>query len=437
MTQASFGNDYVELAKVKFSSYDCAMKTTTTIKTLLKSLLLFTFLAPFALAGALQKPVYLTFEKEDTSTSVTVNYMNLGKSAGGFVYYDTVSRESAEQYRFKKRARTQTINGVDKTYNHALLENLNPGQTYYFRVGDEQMGFSKEYKTKMIPNDGTPLRLVVGGDMSTDPSIVETAVSSTAKEPHVIIIGGDIAYANGKIDNEPKWMTWFERMEEIMITPSGYLVPLILAIGNHETTIGTVIPGNKVPFFFTLFPQNGEKAYFKRKLGADSGLVVLDSGHNTLHRKQVKFLEEALKSYQNLKYRMAAYHGPLYPNHRSENGLWARRGRRYWQPLFDKYKLTVGYEHHDHTLKRTHIIKDNKVTDNGTVYVGDGCWGKASREIKEKWYLKKSTPDTHVWQVHVGAEKLTFKATGKDDETYDHFTLENRSNKTIVKELEL
>lgn len=388
------------------------------------------------LAGALQKPVYLTFEREDTSTSVTVNYMNLGKGAGGFVYYDTVSRTKPEEYQFKKRGRTETIKGVDKTYNHALLENLVPGQTYYFRVGDDQMGFSKEYKMRMIPNDGTSLKMIVGGDMSTDPSIVDTSLSSTAKEPHVIIIGGDIAYANGKIENEPKWMKWFEKMEEIMITPKGYLVPLILAIGNHENTIGTVLPGNKAPFFFKLFPQNGTKAYFKRRLGANAGLIVLDSGHHTLHRKQVDFLEEALKSYQNLTHKMAAYHAPMYPNHRSHSGVWARRGRKYWQPLFDKYKLTVAFEHHDHTLKRTYVIKDDKISDQGTVYVGDGCWGKGSREINEKWYLKTSTADTHVWRVEVGKSRLDLMATGKDDQVFDHFLLENKKNKTIVQEVE-
>jgi hypothetical protein len=361
--------------------------------------------------------------------------MNLGKGAGGFVYYDTVSRPSVELYKFKKRGRTETIKDVDKTYNHALLENLVPGATYYFRVGDDQMGFSKEYKMRMIPNDGTPLKMIVGGDMSTDPSIVDTALGSTAKEPHLIIIGGDIAYANGKIKNEPKWMKWFEKMEEIMITPQGFLVPLILAIGNHENTIGTVLPGNKAPFFFKLFPQNGTKAYFKRKLGSNAGLIVLDSGHHTLHRKQVDFLESALKSYQNLTHKMAAYHAPLYPNHRSYKGIWARRGRKYWQPLFDKYKLNVAFEHHDHTLKRTHVIKGDKISPQGTVYVGDGCWGKGSRAINQKWYLKTSTADTHVWRVEIGKKRLNLMATGKDDQVFDHFLLESKSRKTIVQDI--
>lgn len=406
----------------------------TRVLTLLFSITLFNVSLS---AAELLRPVYATFEKEDTSRSLTINFMTEGASQTSFAHYGTssIGEDSPRVYPYRVRSRIEHIKGVNKTYHHVLLEGLTPNQTYYFKVGDEKIGVSQEYKIQTLPAGNDEIRLLVGGDMSVGDDIVETARAAVTHKPHAIIIGGDIAYANGKVKEEPKWMKWFKQMESIMIDPSGRLIPLILAIGNHETTIGTVLPGNKAPFFFKLFPQNGEKAFFKRKLGANSGLIVLDSGHQTLHRKQVDFLEEALKGYENLPHRFAAYHAPLYPNHRKLNGLWARRGRRYWGKLFDKYRLTVGFEHHDHTLKRTHILRNEAIAVKGTVYVGDGCWGKGAREHNDKWYLKKSTGDTHVWSVKITKDKVILKAMGADAEVFDHFSLQNFEKFTQVNEL--
>lgn len=388
-------------------------------------------------ASDLLGPVYLTFEKEDTARSVTINFMTSGHTQTAFAYVgpDSSPGDQPRNYALKVRSRTEFIKGVDKTYHHALIDNLEPNTTYYFRVGDEKMGYSKEFKLRTLPAGREEIRLMVGGDMSGNTTIIDTAQAARKAEPHVILVGGDIAYANGKVENEDKWMKWFKKMESIMITPQGYLVPLILAIGNHETSIGSVVPGNKVPFFFKLFPQAGDRPYFKRRLGLNSGLIVLDSGHHTLHRKQVDFLKEALESYKDLPHRFAAYHAPLYPNHRSYSGTWARRGRKYWGKLFDKYHLTVGFEHHDHTLKRTYIIRDKKIAEKGTVYVGDGCWGKGARDHNEKWYLKKSTGDTHVWMTTISSDSVELKAVGKDEGVFDHFLLKNLPQVTQITEL--
>lgn len=391
-------------------------------------------------AADLLDPVYLTFEKEDTSNSITINFITDEHSQSSFAYVGTKAGDpdNPRGYAQKFRSRTSFVKGVDKTYHHVLIEGLSANTTYYFRVGDEKIGYSKEYKFLTLPgvtDHTSEVRLMVGGDMSVNEKIVETAQGALKEDPHAIIVGGDIAYANGKIENESKWMDWFKKMERVMITADGRLIPLILAIGNHETSIGAAIPGNKVPFFFTLFPQAGKRPYFKRRLGANSGLIILDTGHHTLHRKQKGFLEDALKSYKDLTHRFAAYHAPLYPNHRGYSGLWARRGRRHWGKLFDEYHLTVGFEHHDHTLKRTHVIRNKKVSQYGTVYVGDGCWGKNAREIKEKWYLKKSTGDTHVWFARVTKDRVELKAMGKDKGVFDHFFLRNFPGLTKITEM--
>ena len=44
-------------------------------------------------------------------------------------------------------------------------------------------------------------------------------------------------------------------------------------------------------------------------------------------------------------------------------------------PLFEKYRVPVVLEHHDHTFKRSKLLLDGHANDNGVLYLGDGSWG--------------------------------------------------------------
>ena len=393
-------------------------------------------LCPLAIAATLTPLTYLTFEKEDTSNHIVVNFITEGVSPATTVYYDTIDHGSNKtKYRYKINSRVDTISNVDRAYHHASLENLKPNTTYFFIFGDSSLGTSKRYKFKTLPSDDSQIRLLVGGDMSASEKVVENAQDSMKIKPHLIIIGGDVAYANGRVRNEIRWVQWFEKMNRVMLGTDGHLTPLVLAIGNHETTLGIANSFNRAPFFFKLFPQNGERSFFKRKLGSLTGLIILDSGHMVRHSEQTDFLEKALKSFSTLEHQLAAYHAPLYPNHRNYSDKLAARGRKHWQPLFDKYNLDLSFEHHDHTLKRTKVIRADKVAKKGTLYIGDGCWGKDARKSNQKWYLEKGSSTTHVWQAFINKKSIILKAVGKDTEVYDHLTLEQKPNETIVKEL--
>jgi hypothetical protein len=378
---------------------------------------------------------YLTFNNQDTSSHVVVNFITEGRSTTSTVYFDTIDHGlKKEKYRNSQVTSVDTISGIDRSYHHSVLGGLKPNTTYYFLYGDEAIGLSSRYIFKTLPSDDSQIRLVVGGDMSASEKIIENAKDSMKIKPHAIIIGGDIAYANGRIRNELRWIQWFEKMNQIMLGQNNLLTPLILAIGNHETSLGSASPFNRAPFFFKLFPQREQKSYFSLKLGSELGMVVLDTGHMFKHKDQNQFLEKTLKDFSSLKHKIAVYHAPLYPNHRKYNDRRAARGRKNWQPLFDQYNLDLAFEHHDHTLKRTKVIKGDKVSKKGTLYVGDGCWGKDSRSSNQRWYLEKASSTTHVWQAIIDKQKIKLKAMGKDAQVYDHLTLTQEKDQTIVTE---
>ena len=72
--------------------------------------------------------------------------------------------------------------------------------------------------------------------------------------------------------------------------------------------------------------------------------------------------------------------------------------RKHWVPLFEKYRVPVVLEHHDHTFKRTKPLLDGLAHDNGVLYLGDGSWGRLrTPNSPEKLpYLAASSRDYHL-----------------------------------------
>ena len=114
---------------------------------------------------------------------------------------------------------------------------------------------------------------------------------------------------------------------------------------------------------------------------------------------------------------------------RSYNGKYSKQGREHWLDLFDRYHLTVGFEHHDHALKRTKPIAAGRVDETGTVYVGDGCFGRLPRWVRtqrrvgpsRRWYLERLERSAHFWQVDVEAKRVVLTAIDEDGKVVDRF----------------
>jgi len=100
---------------------------------------------------------------------------------------------------------------------------------------------------------------------------------------------------------------------------------------------------------------------------------------------------------------LAVNHVPAYPSYRSDAGSSAKTGtgvlnRSHWVPLFEKHNVDAVLEHHDHTFKRTHPLKDGHIDSNGIMYLGDGSWGKlrAPVESEKRPYLAATDKAYHL-----------------------------------------
>ena len=57
-----------------------------------------------------------------------------------------------------------------------------------------------------------------------------------------------------------------------------------------------------------------------------------------------------------------------------------------WITEFDKVNLDLAVESDGHMLKRTHLMRGDKIDPTGTLYVGDGGYGAPPRKPQPKDY---------------------------------------------------
>ncbi len=383
------------------------------------------FLSLIALTvSAAPRHVYLTWQG-DTSRTITVNYQTFEPTETSTVYFDTKTRNGRHgDYRYTASGSTHQIPGLadERRVHWVELSKLTPGKTYYFIAGDPQHGFTAERKFRTVTSGVQSLRFVVGGDMGISSDGAELLQQSAKLSPAFGVVGGDIAYANDALTNFAKWDAWLDHWETNMVTPAGYTVPMVLAIGNHEVRGGTSAFMTNAQFFFRYFAQDHERSYCTRTFGKNVAMFLLDSGHISPHGgEQAAWLDAQLLAQRKVPNKFAVYHVPLYPSVRAFDGGGSVQGRQAWLPIFDQHHLTTAFEHHDHAFKRTPLLRENKSDPHGTLYLGDGCWGMAARKVdaERRWYEAKAASLQHFWCVDVNRSKVEYRAVDKTGQVFD------------------
>jgi hypothetical protein len=290
------------------------------------------------------------------------------------------------------------------TLFRAELTGLSPGTDYKFRVGDRP----KEYAFRTMPAKATnTLSFISGGDCGVNPHAVNNNIQAARQDPSFAVIGGDLGYDNGRGTGVS--IAFLINYATQMVARGGRLIPMVCCIGNHEVDGGYAKPRAKAPFFYALFDGLfTDTGYAKLDFGDYLSLVLLDTGHTTpIEGAQTAWLDGVLRERIDHPNVMVVNHVPAYPSYRgmatkpsTQPGAPAQAGtgagnRQHWCPLFDKYRVPVVLEHHDHTFKRTKPLIDGMQHQDGVLYLGDGSWGRLRNP---------STPD-----------KLGFLATSSRD----------------------
>lgn len=317
--------------------------------------------------------LFLTWQRDPTTT-MTVQWVGApGETRDTNIYYGPAKGGVWQTEPTVPRSYAQTSFKVFR----AELTKLTPGADYEFRIGKQ----SPTYRFRTMPARATDaIQFISGGDVGVNSHAVANNIQAARQDPQFAIIGGDLAYENGL------WaamnLAFLRNYSKHMIGRNGRLIPMVACIGNHEVQGGYGQPRSKAPFFYSLFDGLfSDTSYATLDFGDYLSLVLLDTGHTSpIGGAQAAWLEKTLKDRNDHPHVLVANHVPAYPSHRKMDGKKGKGGtgadnRKYWVPLFEKYRVPVVLEHHDHTFKRTKPLLGGLGHDNGVLYLGDGSWG--------------------------------------------------------------
>jgi acid phosphatase type 7 len=345
--------------------------------------------------------LFLSWQRDPTTT-MTVQWVGTkGETADTTIYYGlNKGLSSLLSPQLNQKPTTKPYPMTDFQVFRAELTGLEPGTDYQFRIGKS----SPTYRFRTMPAKANDtIHFISGGDCGVNPHAVANNIQAARQDPMFAVIGGDLGYDNGKSVDVS--LAFLRNYSKHMVGRDGRLIPMVTCIGNHEVDGGYNKPRAKAPYFYALFdglfPETG---FATLDFGDYLSLVLLDTGHTSpIGGEQADWLEKTLKARVDHPNVFVVNHVPAYPSYRNPDAANGKAGtgegnRKHWVPLFQKYRIPVVLEHHDHTFKRTKPLIDGLADDNGVLYLGDGSWGRLRnpQQPDKISYLATASRDYHL-----------------------------------------
>lgn len=349
---------------------------------------------------------------DDSQTQATVSWFSKYSLDGDIEIYKTETEptfkgKETQTPDFKIKKETQTVErsfpgidlGVFGLFNYAFnmnrhtvkLSGLEPGATYYFRVGNEKYGWWSK-TGKITTADGT--QNVTFFHM-TDPQsqnerqynrswvkVLDTAFG-LYPDANFIINTGDLVDHG---DNNKQWQYMFDCASEKLM--STYMLP---ASGNHEAK-GTNATAN----YFVL-PNMPEQdtitgVYYSFDYNNIHFAVINtnDTDDNGLSKEQTEWLTKDMQA-SDAKWKFVSMHKAIYSqgSHYDDKDVCALRDQL--SVLMPQLGIDMVFEGHDHVYLRTASLINNE------------------KEAAEKAYLLK---DENVFKTWVSPKGTSYVISG-------------------------
>jgi hypothetical protein len=367
--------------------------------------------------------VYLTWQRDPTST-MTIQWQTVGETHSGLKY-----RGKGSSAWKQASGNHVPLPGTPRFVHTLELTGLTPRTDYEFQFADSGPIFS--FRTMPKDLSQYPVRFIAGGDMYHERKWLDAMNALAGRlDPSFVMIGGDLAYTCAKT-NRPeemaRWDAFFDSWKQNARTPDGRLVPLLVAMGNHESIGAWGQTPKSAVGFYTQFAMPGQQGYNCLDAGNYLSIFLLDSGiTHSIAGAQTEWLKESLAKRQNIPHVFPIYHVPAYPSFRDdesgESGNLTQQIRDNWCPLFEKYGVKISFENHDHAYKRTQPVRDGKVDQDGVTYLGDGAWGvklRVPNPEKPRWYVAKSASIRHFYLVTLYPDQRHVVAINDQGQIFD------------------
>ncbi len=339
--------------------------------------------------------LFLTWQS-DPCTTMTIQWLGAATKADVAIRYSEIAETTWKTAATSTKPYPETEFFVFR----CELTGLKPGSEYKFQIGSDLAAYRFRTMPARIIDE---FRFITGGDAGIGEAALRTNRLAALQNPNFVLIMGDLAYDNG---NSPDvFATFLKNYRSTMVDSSGRLIPLLAGIGNHEVQGGFKAKREKATSYLSFFDGlYAEQTYGVVDFGDYLSLVLADTGHVApVAGEQTSWMQQTLAARQELPHLIVANHVPAFPSYREPQGEDSKLGtgeeqRIHWCPLFERYKVDVVLEHHDHTFKRTLPLTDGRYDKHGLVYLGDGSWGKlrVPKTPEQRPYLAKIAQAYHL-----------------------------------------
>ena len=353
----------------------------------------------------------------------------------------------------KEIAATATLVKTDlgeRNYHAAHFTGLEPDTLYVYRVGDGT-NWSAWNHFRTASDEPVPFSFIYFGDaqnrVKEHCSRVFREAFSDAPRARFTLHAGDMINRGNR---DAEWGEWYDAAGWV-----NAMLPMICIPGNHEYDINRVDPppeevGKDVRHLSRRwderfeYPENGpaglqEKAKETAYYLDYQGVRIIAMNSMEEYSIQARWLESVLADNPN-RWTVVTHHHPVYSaSERRDNP----ELRAAWQPLYDKYRVDLVLQGHDHSYGRTGLMAyEGKPIKNvsvgrraqrrkaGTLYVvsvsGPKLYGRS------KFEFDRRAEDTQLYQIiTVDGDELRYKAHTATGELYDAFTLRKQRGRLI------
>src|SRR5690625_3517456 len=187
-------------------------------------------------AAAQDTPIIYLEWKEDPASSMVINWI-ASENTNRTSLYRAIGQECNST-----NAAHNTMPGPKLRRYKADLKTLDDTTAFRFR----SPGDSEAYTFTTAPATAAePVRFIVGSDVYSDSNNPETVERTRQRfaqmaqlavdlDPLFVALGGDLAHAGSDPGSVSLWFDFLELWQDNMVTETGRMIPMIIAIGNNE-----------------------------------------------------------------------------------------------------------------------------------------------------------------------------------------------------------
>lgn len=333
-------------------------------------------------------------------------------------------------------------------FHSVVFRDLEPSTRYVYRVGDG-VDWSEWFQVRTASDKPEPFTFLYFGDAQTEVKSMWSRVIrkayADAPDAAFLVHAGDLVNRGA---SDALWGEWFAAGGWI-----NAMVPSVPSPGNHEYERARLPDGKADPNAKSVFtahwraqfalPENGppgleETAYFFDH----QGVRVVSLNSSERHAEQAEWLGRVLAENPQT-WTIVTFHHPIYSPAKNRDNP---ELRGLWQPIFDRYKVDLVLQGHDHTYARTGLkafenvpaggtARDDPGATAGTVYVVSVAGPKMYVLDPESW-MQRSGEDVQLYQViSIDGGVLRYDARTATGDPYDGFELhkqpEGRPNRLV------